>query len=286
MALVGVLLLIACINIASLLLARGAGRRGEMAVRISLGASRLRLVRQVLTESLMLSAAGSLLGIFLAYFGARALLRIMTSGRQIIGLPRSFEIQVQPDARILLFTVGIALLTGVLFGLAPAWAAFTSAPASSLREIGRAGETKFRRAFWKESRRSAGGFVGSAVERCWSVCPEPRESPPCGAGLPPRSCVIGHPRSLSQRLRRRTSVPHISGIAGTSRTDSRRLIGPQSAHQPRSRAPGPHSWGFMERKRLVKCAVCFVDIIRVLSVKPLRSCGRVQNRNSFQLGCF
>ena len=77
----------------------------------------------------MLSVAGSLLGIFLAYFGARALLRIMTSGRQIIGLPRSFEIQVQPDARILLFTVGIALLTGVLFGLAPAWAAFSSAPA-------------------------------------------------------------------------------------------------------------------------------------------------------------
>ena len=149
MALVGVLLLIACINIASLLLARGAGRRGEMAVRISLGASRLRLVRQVLTESLMLSVAGSLLGILLAYFGARALLRIMTSGRQIIGLPRSFEIQVQPDARILLFTVGIALLTGVLFGLAPAWAAFTSAPASSLRETGRAGETKFRRLFGK-----------------------------------------------------------------------------------------------------------------------------------------
>ncbi len=149
MALVGVLLLIACINIASLLLARGAGRRGEMAVRISLGASRLRLVRQVLTESLMLSVAGSLLGILLAYFGARALLRIITSGRQIIGLPRSFEIQVQPDARILLFTVGIALLTGVLFGLAPAWAAFTSTPASSLRETGRAGENKFRRLFGK-----------------------------------------------------------------------------------------------------------------------------------------
>jgi predicted permease len=145
MALVGLLLLIACTNVASLLLARGAARRGEMAVRVSLGASRLRLVRQVLTESLMLSASGSLLGIWLAYFGARALVRIMTSGRQIIGLPQGLEIPLQPDARMLLFTAGIALLTGVLFGLAPAWSAFTSPPASSLREISGAGETTFRR---------------------------------------------------------------------------------------------------------------------------------------------
>ena len=149
MALVGLLLLIACTNVASLLLARGAARRGEMAVRVSLGASRLRLVRQVLTESLMLSAAGSLLGIWLAYFGARALVRIMTSGRQIIGLPQGFEIPLQPDARMLLFTTGIALLTGMLFGLAPAWSAFTSAPASSMREISGAGETRLRRFFAK-----------------------------------------------------------------------------------------------------------------------------------------
>jgi predicted permease len=149
MALVGLLLAIACTNVASLLLARGASRSGEMAVRVSLGAGRLRLVRQVLTESLMLSAAGSLLGIGFAYFGARALVRIMTSGRQIIGLPQPFEIDVQPDAHVLLFSVAIALLTGVLFGLAPAWAAFTSRPASPLRESGRAGETRLRRLFGK-----------------------------------------------------------------------------------------------------------------------------------------
>jgi predicted permease len=149
MALVGLLLLIACTNVAGLLLARGAARRGEMAIRVSLGASRLRLLRQVLTESLLLSAAGSLLGIWLAYFGAGALLRIITSGRQIIGLPPDFEIPLQPDAHILLFTAAIALSTGVLFGLAPAWTAFNSAPASPLREAGRAGETRFRRLFGK-----------------------------------------------------------------------------------------------------------------------------------------
>jgi putative ABC transport system permease protein len=146
MAVVGVLLLLACANIASLLLARGAARQREMAVRVSLGAGRLRLVRQVLTESLLLSAAGALLGVFLAYFGASALVRILASGRQG---PVRLDIQVQPDAHVLLFTAGIALLTGMLFGLAPAWNAFASAPVSALREMARSGETRVRRLFGK-----------------------------------------------------------------------------------------------------------------------------------------
>jgi putative ABC transport system permease protein len=149
MAVVGLLLLIACTNVASMLLARGAARQREMALRVSLGAGRFRLVRQVFTESLLLSAAGSLLGVFLAYFGTEGLVGIMASGRQIPGLPHRVEIQVQPDVHVLLFTAGAALLTGVLFGLAPAWNAFASAPASSLREIGMAGETRFRRLFGK-----------------------------------------------------------------------------------------------------------------------------------------
>ena len=193
MALVGVLLLIACINIASLLLARGAGRRGEMAVRISLGASRFRLVRQVLTESLMLSVAGSLLGIFLAYFGARALLRIITSGRQIIGLPRSPEIQVQPDAHILLFSRGSRIVDrcAVRAGACVGRVQFRSSIVVARNREGRRNQVPA--ALWKESRGGAGGFVGGAIERGWSVCPKPRESPPCGSGLPPRSCVISHP---------------------------------------------------------------------------------------------
>ncbi|HXE05558.1 MAG TPA: ABC transporter permease [Bryobacteraceae bacterium] len=145
MAVVGLLLLIACTNIASLLLARGAARRHEMALRVSLGAGRFRLVRQVLTESLLLSGAGGLLGIYLAYLAAAELARILASGRQIVRI----AIPVQIDAHVLLFTAGVALFTGLLFGLAPAWNAFASAPASSLRETGRAGETKFRRLFGK-----------------------------------------------------------------------------------------------------------------------------------------
>jgi putative ABC transport system permease protein len=145
MAVVGVLLLLACINMASMLLARSAGRQREMAVRVGLGASRGRLARQMLTESLVLSTAGALVGAVPAYFGAGVLVRIMASGR----LAERLDIQVQPDANLLLFTAGIALLTGLLFGLAPAWYAFRCAPASGLRQTGRGGDTWFWRMFGK-----------------------------------------------------------------------------------------------------------------------------------------
>jgi putative ABC transport system permease protein len=140
MAVVALLLLIACANVASLLLARGAAREREMALRVSLGAGRFRLLRQVLTESVLLSAAGSLLGIILAYFGTSVLARIITSG------PRPIELQARPDAAILVFTAGAGLLTGLLFGLAPALRASSSAPVSSLRASGSSPE-RFRRLF-------------------------------------------------------------------------------------------------------------------------------------------
>jgi putative ABC transport system permease protein len=149
MAIVGLLLLIACTNIASLLLARGAARQREMAVRVSLGAGRLRLVRQVLTESLLLSVTGSVLGAVFAFLGADALVRMMTSGRRIIGLPQNIEIRVQPDLRVLIFAVSAAVLTGILFGLPPAWSAFSTAPASPLRQSGGGGDTRSRRLFGK-----------------------------------------------------------------------------------------------------------------------------------------
>jgi predicted permease len=149
MAVVGLLLLIACTSIASMLLARGAAREHEMAVRVSLGAGRLRLLRQVLTESLLLSVAGSLAGILLAYFGADVLAGIITSGRQIVGLPPRLEIQVRPDGHVLLFTAGIALLTGVVFGLAPALRAMAATPASILQVAGRASQSRVGRLFGK-----------------------------------------------------------------------------------------------------------------------------------------
>ena len=144
MAIVGLLLLLACTSVATLLLARGAARQREMTVRVALGAGRLRLVRQVLTESLVLAAAGCLLGIVFAYFGADALMRVVTSGR-MPGMASHIEVHPQVDLRVLLFTVGVSLATGVLFGLAPALSAWHPAAASSLRATGAAPDTPSRR---------------------------------------------------------------------------------------------------------------------------------------------
>jgi putative ABC transport system permease protein len=200
MAVVGLVLLIACTNIATLLLARGAARQKEMAVRVSLGAGRLRLMRQLLTESLLLSGTGSLFGIFLAYFGASALIRIITSGRRMIGLPQPLEISLLPDAHVLLFTGGVALLTGVLFGLAPAWNAFALVPASSLRENGRSGETRFQRLFGKSLVVAQVALSIVLLGAGVLFCPAPIESPTFESGLPPRSRFTGNAGSLPQRI--------------------------------------------------------------------------------------
>ena len=146
MALVALLLLTACTNIAGLLLARGAGRQRELAVRMAIGAGRLRLARQMLTESLLLALAGCVPAVGLAYVGAGALVRILSSGL-IVGLAGRGSFDVRPDGRLLLFAIAVAAGTGLLFGLAPAWHAWTVAPISSIKDASGAGESRRRRLF-------------------------------------------------------------------------------------------------------------------------------------------
>jgi ABC-type antimicrobial peptide transport system permease subunit len=127
---VGFVLLIACVNVSNLLLARSTGRTREFAIRAALGAGKWRLLRQSLTESLLLGGVGGALGLLIAGWATHAAIAALPTT-----LPRASEVAL--DARVMLFTVTISLLTGILSGLAPALKTSQRRLSETLKEGGR-----------------------------------------------------------------------------------------------------------------------------------------------------
>ncbi len=131
MAISGLVLLVACANVANLLLARGATRKAETSIRMALGAARSRLIRQMLTESVLLACMGGLAGLAVAYAGTRTILALAFP--DAVHLP----IDASPSLTVLGFAFLLSLLTGIVFGIVPAWITSHSDPAEALRGVNR-----------------------------------------------------------------------------------------------------------------------------------------------------
>src|SRR4051812_1735951 len=131
LAVCGLVLLIACANVANLLLARGVARRGQTAIRLAMGASRMQVVRQALVESVLLSIAGGIAGLVVSIGAARLLLALAFAGTTFL------PVDTRPSPPVLGFAFGLALLTGIMFGAAPAWFATRTDPIDALRGAGR-----------------------------------------------------------------------------------------------------------------------------------------------------
>ncbi len=218
---VGFVLLIVCVNVASLLMARSSARNREFAVRIALGASRNRVIRQLLTESVLLGAAGGGIGLLLAAWGTQAALKLLPRA-----LPRAEEIGM--DFRVLAFTMIVSLLAGTLFGLAPALKTSQANPHTALKDAGRgtSGKHRAQSIFVVVEMAIAlvlligAGLMVRSLTRLWSVDPgfNPHNVLSFGLNLPP-SMMNASPEKIRAAFREiddnLTSTPGVKAVSQT-----------------------------------------------------------------------